>query len=68
MNCIKMLGQSLMARDFERQVAELQVRIAVLNGYTALGIPVTVAVGWARPGKAEPHSDPDLCNCACTDR
>ena len=44
MNCIKLLGQSLMARDFERQVAELQVRIAVLNGYTALGIPVTVAV------------------------
>jgi len=41
MNCIKLLGQSLMARDFERQVAELQVRIAVLNGYTALGMPVT---------------------------
>ena len=31
-------------RDFDRQVAELQVRIAVLNGYTALGIPVTEAV------------------------
>ncbi|MBE3638807.1 IS5 family transposase [Mangrovicoccus algicola] len=45
MNCITLLGQSLMARDFDRQVAELQVRIAVLNGYTALGIPVTVAVG-----------------------
>ena len=45
MNCIKLLGQSLMARDFDRQIAELQVRIAVLNGYTALGIPITVAVG-----------------------
>lgn len=45
MNCIKLLGQSLLARDFERQVAELQVRIAVLKGYTALGIPVTVTVG-----------------------
>ena len=45
MNCIKRLGQSLMARDFDRQVAELQVRIAVLNGCTALGIPVTQAVG-----------------------
>jgi hypothetical protein len=44
MNCIKMLGQSLMAKDFDRQVAELQVRIAVLNGYTTLGIPVTVSV------------------------
>ncbi|TRD14604.1 IS5 family transposase, partial [Palleronia caenipelagi] len=45
MNCIKLLGQSLMARDFDRQVAELQVRIAVLNGYTALGVPITVDVG-----------------------
>lgn len=41
MNYIKLLGQSLMARDFDRQVAELQVRISVLNGYTALRIPVT---------------------------
>ncbi|SDE13525.1 hypothetical protein SAMN04488105_101115 [Salipiger thiooxidans] len=45
MNCIKLLGQSLMARDFDPQVAELQGRIAVLNGYTALGIPVAEAVG-----------------------
>jgi len=45
MHCVKLLGQRLMARDFDRQVAELQIRIAVLNGYTALGIPVTEAVG-----------------------
>ncbi|MGB3148878.1 MAG: IS5 family transposase [Paracoccaceae bacterium] len=45
MHCVKLLGQRLMARDFDRQVAEVQVRIAVLNGYTALGIPVTKAVG-----------------------
>ena len=45
MHCVKLLGQSLMARDFGRQVAELQIRIAVLNGFTALGIPVTEAVG-----------------------
>lgn len=45
MHCIKLLGQSLMARDFDRQVAEIQVRVAVLNRYTALGIPVTEPVG-----------------------
>lgn len=45
MHCVKLLGQSLMAKDFDPQVAELQVRIAVLNGYTALGIPVTKPVG-----------------------
>ena len=45
MHCMKLLGQSLMARDFDRQVAEIHVRIAVLNRYTALGIPVTEPVG-----------------------
>jgi len=45
MHCVNLLGQSLMARDFDRQVAELQIRAAVLNGYTALGIPVTEPVG-----------------------
>ena len=39
------VGNAPMARDFDRQVTELQIRCAVLNGYTALGIPVTVAVG-----------------------
>ncbi|KID12416.1 transposase [Rhodobacteraceae bacterium PD-2] len=45
MNCVKRPGQSLMARDFDRQVADLQNRAAVLNGYTAPGIPVTKLVG-----------------------
>lgn len=45
MHCVKLLGQRLMARDFARQVAEVQIRIAVMNGYTALGIPITEAVG-----------------------
>ena len=45
MHCMKLLGQRLMARDFDRQVAEVQIRIAVMNGYTALGIPVTETVG-----------------------
>jgi hypothetical protein len=45
MHCVKLLGQRLAARDFERQVAEFQIRVAVLNGFTALGIPVTEAVG-----------------------
>ena len=45
MHCMKLLGLRLMARDFDRQVAEVQVRIAIMNGYTALGIPVTKTVG-----------------------
>jgi hypothetical protein len=34
-----------MAGDFDRQVTEIQIRVAVLNSYTALSIPVTKAVG-----------------------
>lgn len=45
MHCVKLLGQRLMARDFDRQVAELHVRVAVLNRFTSLGIPVTEAMG-----------------------
>ncbi|WP_411837301.1 IS5 family transposase [Paracoccus sp. ME4] len=45
MHCVKLLGQRLTARDFDRQVAEFQIRVAVMNGYTALGIPGTEAVG-----------------------
>lgn len=34
----------LMARDFDRQDAELQVRAAVLNRFTRPGTPVAVAM------------------------
>jgi hypothetical protein len=43
MHCLKLLGQRLSARDFDRQVAEIQIRAAIHNGFTALGIPKTVA-------------------------
>ena len=45
MRCFKLLGERVMARDFERQVAELQVRAAILNRFTQLGTPTTVRVG-----------------------
>ena len=45
MHCVKLSGQRLTARDFDRQVAEFQVRVAVLNGFTALGTPITAVVG-----------------------
>jgi hypothetical protein len=53
-----------MARDFDRQVAEFQVRVAALNGVTALGIPVTETVGYVRSGKGAGRPSPDLCNRA----
>ena len=47
-----------MAPDFDRQVAELQVRIAVLNGYTPPGISVSEALGSVHPGKGNPGHQP----------
>ena len=44
MRCLKLLGERIMARDFDRQVAELHVRAALLNRFTQLGTPVTVAM------------------------
>lgn len=45
MRCLKLLGERVAARDFERQVTEIHIRIALLNRFTQLGTPVTVATG-----------------------
>lgn len=45
MRCFKLLGERVKARTFERQVAELQIRAALLNRFTQLGTPQTVRVG-----------------------
>lgn len=45
MHCIKLMGRRLLAWDFDRQVAEIQVRLAVRYGYSALGTPGTVVIG-----------------------
>ena len=44
MRCFKLLGERGMARDFDRQVAELQICAAILNRFTRLGTPATVAM------------------------
>ena len=51
MNGMKLLGQKPIARDVDRQTAELQLRFAILNHFTALGIPVTEPVIQAARGK-----------------
>jgi hypothetical protein len=45
MNRMKLLGRKLMSRDLDRQTAELQARLAILDRFTARGIPVTQPVG-----------------------
>jgi len=42
MNCFKRLGEKVMVRTFERQVAELNIRASILNCFTDLGTPQAV--------------------------
>jgi hypothetical protein len=44
MRCFKLLGERVMASDPHRQVVELQVRAAILNNDTLLGVPHTLRV------------------------
>ncbi|MBD9361742.1 IS5 family transposase [Methylomonas fluvii] len=44
MRCFKLLGERVNARLFNSQVAELQIRVALLNRFTQLGTPMTVAM------------------------
>ncbi len=44
MHCFKRLGERVMARAFERQVAQVHVCAALLNRFTQLGRPTTVPV------------------------
>ena len=45
MRCLKLLGERIMARDFDRQDAEVQIRIALMNRFSALGTANIVRVG-----------------------
>jgi hypothetical protein len=68
MNSVKLLGQRLSASDFDRQVAEFQVRGAIPNGLIALGTPITVVAREVCPRKGERRSAIELCKRANRDR
>ncbi|SEC05123.1 hypothetical protein SAMN05519105_1849 [Rhodobacter sp. 24-YEA-8] len=42
MRCLKLLGERIMAKDFDRQNTEVQIRIALMNRFTSHGTPETV--------------------------
>ena len=44
MNCFKRLVERVIARTFECQLTELHIRVVLLNRFSQLGRPVTVAV------------------------
>ena len=44
MNCLKLFSERIMSRDPDRQTAEIQVRIAIMNRFNALGTAEIEAV------------------------
>ena len=51
MRFFKLLVERVMSRDFDRQVAELQIKAAILNRFTALGPPYAarrIGLSWER--------------------
>ena len=51
MRCYKLLGERVTSRYFDRQVAELQIRAAILTRSTALGPPSRSTKDRSVPGK-----------------
>ena len=46
---LKQLGDRLFSREFDRQVAESHVRVAIINQFTYLGMPNSVRAGQIVP-------------------
>lgn len=44
MNCLKAVSERIMSRDTDRQTAEIQTRIAIMNRFNALGTAEIEAV------------------------
>lgn len=42
--CFRLLGERVRSRDYDREVAELQIRAAILNRVNAFGTPQTQRV------------------------
>jgi hypothetical protein len=45
MRCLKAFGERIAARDPDRQTAEIQIRVALMNHFSALGTAEIVRVG-----------------------
>jgi hypothetical protein len=44
MRCFKRLGEQVAARTFDRQLVKSHIRVALINRFSQIGRPQTVAV------------------------
>lgn len=58
--CLRLLRERVMFRDFDRQVAETQIRVAILNRSTTLGTPPIQRAGQVCPREGELQPSLDL--------
>lgn len=63
MRCLKAFGERIMARAPERQTAEIHIRIALMNRFSALGTADIVCEARAHRGKGKISL---RTNCATT--
>lgn len=59
MNCLKAFGERIVSRAPDRQTAEIQIRIAIMNRYNALGTAEIAAVGCTRSGSGSARLEAD---------
>ena len=64
MRCLKAFGERIAARDPDRQTAEIQIRVALINRFNALGTAEVVRMARHQPGKGESCLSPELRNNA----
>ena len=64
MRCLKAFGERIGARDPDRQTAEIQVRVALMNRFNALGTAEIVRVTCRQRDKGRSRLRPEFCNNA----
>jgi len=64
MCCLKSFGERIVAKDPDRQTAEIHIRVALMNRFNALGPADIVRVVGVRRGKGKSSLRPPFCNYA----
>lgn len=65
MRCLRAFGERIASHEPDRQIAEIQIRIALMNGFNALATAESGRVAGDDPAKGHVRLDVDFCNSAC---
>ena len=68
MRCLKAFSELMAARDPDRQTAEIQIRVALMNPFNAVGTAEIVRVAWPQLGKGKSASGGSYATCITAPR